>query len=134
MRKDLRVRHACRAVLLAMATILPVTNTAQGQVPAPGTGSAADEQWRREVEARMQRLEEENRELRKSLGQVEETQAAIQRDVATRGGLDLTLEPRPEQTTPPFFDVNKYAAEGNFPGSIRIPSAAVPFRPPRGWR
>ena len=89
MRKDLRVRHACRAVLLAMATILPVTNTAQGQVPAPGTGSAADEQWRREVEARMQRLEEENRELRKSLGQVEETQAAIQRDVATRGGPEL---------------------------------------------
>ena len=34
----------------------------------------------------------------------------------------------PRLTTPDFFDVNKYAAEGNFPGSIRIPGTDTSFQ------
>ena len=123
MRQDHRAGRLYTAILLTLVTLLPATNGARGQ--AATTGGAADEQWRREMEARMQRLEQENRELRKSLGEVEATQEAVRRDVAARGPLDLTLEPRPEQTTPPFFDVNKYAASGDFPGSIRIPGTNV---------
>src|SRR3954466_12819460 len=34
----------------------------------------------------------------------------------------------PRLTTPDFFDINKYAAEGNFPGSVRIPGTKTSFQ------
>jgi hypothetical protein len=103
--------------LLTAVFLLPLTNAAQGQ-PVPG--SPADAQWQREMEARMQRLEQENLELRKSLGQVAETQQAVIKDAQARG--ILTLEGgQPRLTTPDFFDVNKYVSEGDFPGSFLIP-------------
>lgn len=76
------------------------------------------------MEARMQQLEQENRELRQRLGQVADTQQAVMKDAQERGL--LTLEGgSPRLTTPETFDVKKYAAEGDFPGSIRIPGTSV---------
>ena len=83
MRQDDKAGRLCTAILLTLVTLLPATNGARGQATTPGA-AAADAEWRRQVEERMQRLEQENRELRKSLGEVEATQEAVRRDVAAR--------------------------------------------------
>ena len=111
------------AILPALLAVFPAIGAAQ---PQPATQSATgddDAEWRRQMEARMQQLERENRELRQQVGQVAETQQAVIRDAQQRG--TFTLDRRPEQTTPDFFDLNKYAAEGDFPGSIRLPGTST---------
>jgi hypothetical protein len=118
MRQDRRITPLGLAIWLTLMTASAVRTRAQDQPTTPGT--AADTEWRRQMEARMQRLEQENRELRKNLGEVTETQQAVMKDAQSRGL--LTIEGGlPRLTTPDFFDVNKYAAQGDFPGSIRIP-------------
>jgi hypothetical protein len=79
------------------------------------------------MEMRMQQLEQENAQLRQKVGDVAETQQAVMKHAQERGL--LTLEGgQPRLTTPDFFDVNKYAAEGDFPGSIRIPGTKTSFQ------
>jgi len=93
----------------------------------PTTSGPGGDEWRRQMEARMQHLEQENQELRKNLGQVTATQQSVMRDAQERGL--LTIEGgQPRLTTPDFFDVNKFAAEGDFPGSIRIPGTKTSFQ------
>jgi hypothetical protein len=92
---------------------------------------AQDDAWKRQTEQRLQDLEKTVRQkdveierLRQQVDGVAETQEAVRRDAESRGAwtpdsanpaaADVT-------TTPPFFDVNKFAAKGDFPGSIRIP-------------
>jgi hypothetical protein len=75
------------------------------------------------MEQRMAQLERENAELRAQTNAIKATQEAVLKDAESRGL--LTLESRPNQTTPEFFDVNKYAAKGDFPGSIRMPGTNV---------
>src|SRR5437764_5881872 len=41
------------------------------------------------------------------------------------GSSGFSLGHRPLETTPPDFDTHKYAAEGDFPGSITIPGTNV---------
>jgi hypothetical protein len=72
------------------------------------------------MEARMQQLERENTELRERVGKIGDTQQAVIKDAQERGLLSLEGG-EPRLTTPDFFDVNKYVAEGDFPGSFRIP-------------
>ena len=71
----------------------------------------------------MQQLERENAELRARIGKVADTQQAVMKDAQERG--ILTLEPREGTTTPEFFDLQKYAAQGDYPGSIRLPGTNV---------
>lgn len=98
---------------------------ARGQ---PATAPATDDaQWRQQLEARMQQLEKENLELKKLIGGVAETQQAVMRDAQAQGR--LTIEGGlPRLTTPDFFDVNKFAAQGDFPGSLRIPGSKTSFQ------
>src|SRR4051812_37882752 len=94
------------------------------QTTAPST---TDPEWRRQIETRMQQLEQENFQLRKQVGQVSETQQAVMKDAQSRGL--LTLEGgQPRLTTPDFFDLNKYSAEGDFPGSVRIAGTNTSFQ------
>jgi hypothetical protein len=106
------------SLLLTMIALPALRTRAQAQPTAPA--AAADAEWRRQMEDRMKALEQENRELRKHLGEVAETQQAVMKDAQARGL--LTLEGgQPRLTTPDFFDVNKYVAEGDFPGSFLVP-------------
>src|SRR4051794_29643889 len=93
----------------------------RGQQPADGAGASAtsaDDAWRRRMEERMGGLERENAELRKEVGRVGETREAVAADAREKSGVaGFTLSPR-GVTTPPDFDIRKYAAEGTFPGSI----------------
>jgi hypothetical protein len=113
------------AIALAIGVGAPARSFGQDQ---PTTRQAVDEaDWRRQIEARMQQLEQENAELRKQVGTVAETQQAVMKDAEQRGV--LTLEGgQPRLTTPDFFDVNKYASEGDFPGSFRIPGTKTSFQ------
>jgi hypothetical protein len=110
----LKARQSGAAILLVTATAFAIVSRAQDQAPA------GDAEWRRQVESRMQRLEKENSELRKRLGDVADTQQALMKDAQSRGFLSIEGG-QPRLTTPDFFDVNKYVAEGDFPGSFRIP-------------
>src|SRR5687768_2158379 len=93
----------------------------RGQDPATTQDSVTDDaEWRRRMEARVQQLEKENRELRGTVGEVRDTQQAVMRDAQSRGWIGFEAG-EPRLTTPDFFDVNKYVSEGDFPGSIRIP-------------
>ena len=113
------------AILPALLALFPAASSAQ---PQPATQPASDDaEWRRQMEARMQQLERENRELRQQVGEVAETQRAVMEDAKSRGF--LTLEGgQPRLTTPDFFDVNKYVAEGDFPGSWRLPASKTSFQ------
>jgi hypothetical protein len=113
------------ALLLLALGVVPIRVWGQDQ---PTTQNAVgDAEWRRQIEARMQQLEQENAELRKQVGTVAETQQAVMKDAESRG--ILTLEGgQPRLTTPDFFDVNKYASEGDFPGSFRIPGTKTSFQ------
>src|SRR5689334_2541225 len=98
---------ACGIVALAIA---PVRLWAQ-DLPTTQQ-SASDAEWKRQMEARMQQLETENRDLHQEVGTIRQTQQAVMKDAQERGF--LTLEGgQPRLTTPDFFDINKYAAEGN---------------------
>src|SRR3954452_1003965 len=110
-------------IAAAVATVLGAAPViVHGQNPPTTQDAAADAEWRRQMEQRLQQLETENRQLRNDVGQVRETQQAVIKDAQERGV--LTLEGGlPRLTTPDFFDINKYAAEGSFPGSIRMPGS-----------
>lgn len=117
------------AVVAAAAVVgLPAVAGAQNQ-PQPGAGAPApdDAEWRRRMEARMQQLEQENARLREQVGDVADTQRAIMKDAESRGVLSV-VGGEPRLTTPDFFDVNKFAAEGDFPGSVRIPRTKTSFQ------
>ena len=119
--------------IAAMLLTFSATARAQEQPPAPGvtrdatTAPQDDAEWRRRMEGRMQQLEQENARLREQVGEVAKTQQAVMKDAQERG--ILTLEGgQPRLTTPDFFDVNKYASEGDFPGSFRIPGTKTSFQ------
>jgi hypothetical protein len=69
-------------VLTAIAVGL-LTGWANAQPTTQETVS--DTEWRRQTEARLQQLEQENRELRKQVGTVAETQQAVMKDAESRG-------------------------------------------------
>ena len=118
-------RALISTIVLVSIGSLAVRARAQEQSTTQAAGS--DTEWRRAIESRVQLLEQENRELREHLGQVADTQQAVIKDAQSRG--ILTLEGgQPRLTTPDFFDINKYAAEGNFPGSIQIPGTKTSFQ------
>ena len=73
-----------------------------------------------ELEARMQQLERENAELRQRVGVVADTQQAVMKEAQSHGILSIEGG-QPRLTTPDFFDLNKYASQGDFPGSLLIP-------------
>ena len=111
---------------LAIAAMIAFSLSASAQTQ-PAAAPADDAEWRRRMEERMQQLERENAELRKTVGEVAETQRAVMKDAEARGV--LTFEGgQPRLTTPDFFDVNKYAAQGDFPGSFRIPGTKTSFQ------
>ena len=115
------VRHdegrSIRLLLFGLPTILltcaspTVAQTTEQSTPA----ATSDAEWRRQMETRMEQLEKENAQLRKQVGEVSETQQAVMKDAQSRGLLALEAG-QPRLTTPDWFDVNKYAAEGDFPG------------------
>jgi hypothetical protein len=111
-------KHVFALMFPASIALLPTFVCGQNQ---PTTQPAlSDAEWRQQMEARMQQLEQENRVLREKLGSVAETQQAVMKDAQERGLLSLEGG-RPRLTTPETFDVNKYAAQGDFPGSFTIP-------------
>jgi len=114
-------RYGSRMYEMASVTFLVAALSVGVQAQTATTQQAVtDAEWRRQMEARMEQLEKENRELRQTANAVAENQQAMMKDAASRGL--LTVEGgQPRLTTPDFFDVNKYASEGNFPGSILIP-------------
>src|SRR6476661_1029778 len=123
-RNDGARQFAVAMVLTAIAVGL-LTGWANAQPTTQETVS--DTEWRRQTEARLQQLEQENRELRKQVGTVAETQQAVMKDAESRGFLSLEGG-QPRLTTPDFFDVNKFASEGDFPGSFLIPGTKTSFQ------
>src|SRR5688572_659404 len=95
----------------------------QQQPPPPTVGGETDAQWRQRMEAELAEVKRENAELRQQVGTVQSTQQAVMKDAESRG--IITLEERDGQTTPEFFDLQKYTAEGDFPGSIRFPGTNI---------
>ena len=116
------LRFGLPAILLICASPT-VAQTTEQSTPA----ATSDAEWRRQLETRMEQLEKENAQLRKQVGEVSETQQAVMKDAQSRGLLTLEAG-QPRLTTPDWFDVNKYAAEGDFPGSIRIPGTKTSFQ------
>src|SRR4051794_23021448 len=115
----------CSLPVLACFLAVSLSSLAQGQ---PTTAPAADEaQWRQQMESRMRQLEQENAQLRARIGQVADTQQAVMKDAESRGMLRMEGG-MPRLTTPDFFDINKYAAEGDFPGSVMIPGTKTSFQ------
>ena len=71
------------AVALAFGAFSPAAQ-AQND-PATTQPALTDAEWRQQMEARMQQLEQENAELRKTVGQVRDTQQAVMKDAESRG-------------------------------------------------
>jgi hypothetical protein len=92
-----------------------------------GGGPANDAEWRQQMEARLRQLEQENVQLRTKVNEVANTQQAVMKDAQSRGLLQFEAG-QPRLTTPDFFDVNKFAAQGDFPGSVRIPGTNTSFQ------
>src|SRR3954470_3107873 len=111
---------ACPAGALAQAN----AGAPNAPTTSPSDGSA---DWRQRTEARLQQLEKENAELRGKVDRVADTQAAVMKDAQERGFLTLQAGV-PRLTTPDFFDVNKYSAQGDFPGSIRLGGTNTSFQ------
>ena len=113
------------------ASAQPQSESQPAPQPAPlpqeGAVPAEDPKWRQQMEQRLQRLEDENALLRTQVGEVAETQQAVMKDAESRGLLSVEGG-EPRLTTPDFFDINKYAAEGDFPGSVRIPGTKTSFQ------
>src|SRR5687767_971557 len=103
--------RAARAAGVGMLVLALFAGTARAQPAGATTRPADDAAWRQRMEERMQQLERENAELRAATNTIRTTQEALVKDAQQRG--ILTLDQRPEQTTPEFFDLNKYAAEGD---------------------
>ncbi len=113
-----RDRQAGTLLTLAGWLVVPVCTphaAAQDQPPA-----------QQPVPERVEALEKENQELRSRLDKVETTQQAAMKS-AEEAGI-LKFEQRPAGTTPRWFDVHKYAAGGDFPGSIMIPGTKISFQ------
>jgi hypothetical protein len=124
MRKQTGGRRG-RAVYLAAIVAAGVISTAAWGQQDAAKSAADDAAWRRQIEERMQALEKENADLRRELGRVAETRAAVAKDAALRERW-LSIDPRAgDSVTPKDFDTRKYIAEGDFPGSIRIPGTNV---------
>jgi hypothetical protein len=113
-------------IAVAAATAL-LTGTALAQNPPATAPSVGDAEWRRQMEARLGQLERENAQLRTQVTDVAANQQAVMKDAESRGVLSWTSG-QPRLTTPDFFDVNKYASEGDFPGSFRIPGTRTSFQ------
>src|SRR4029079_18276206 len=127
--QDMARHHIRMWAVLAIASAIGVgaSRRSWAQVQ-PTTRQAVDEgDWKRQIEARMQQLEQENAALRKQVGTVAETQQAVMKDAESRGFLSLEGG-EPRLTTPDFFDINKFASEGDFPGSFRIPGTKTSFQ------
>lgn len=116
-----------RTRFLAAAAIVSSPILTFAQATSAPSDAASDAEWRQRMEARMQQLERENAELKKEVGEVHQTQRAVMKDAESRGVLNLEGG-QPRLTTPDFFDLNKYASEGNFPGSIRMPNSNTSFQ------
>jgi hypothetical protein len=115
-------------VAAAVVSLSALGSRAQAQDDAPATQpSLSDLEWRRQVEARVHQLEQENQELRRSVGEIRDTQQAVIKDAESRGLLSLEGG-EPRLTTPDFFDVNKYVSEGEFPGSFLLPGTKTSFQ------
>jgi hypothetical protein len=122
------IRVAGRAWMIPVLVGLPAVAHAQAQTrPAPGADPADEAEWRRQMEARVRQLEQENVQLREQVGDVAKTQQSVMKDAQSRGL--LTVEGgEPRLTTPDFSDVNKFAAQGDFPGSVKIPGTKTSFQ------
>lgn len=119
------------ATALAGAGAYPLAAHAQqvgaaAPTTAPSTADS-DAAWRQRMEDRMRGLEAENVKLRQQVGEIVETRQTLLED-ARKQGLFLAPGTRPVDTTPPDFDVHKYVAEGDFPGSIVIPGTNMSFQ------
>jgi hypothetical protein len=116
------------ATISVSSLLLVFSRPGLGQDQPGGAAAAADDaEWRRRMEARVEQLERENQSLRQQVGEVREVQRAVMKDAESRGY--LTVEGgEPRLSTPDFFDINKYAAEGDFPGSVRIPGTKTSFQ------
>ncbi len=108
------------ATAIAIAVLAVVCPIASAQNTPNTTDDAA---WRTQIEQRMNALEKENADLRQEVGRVSQTKQAVMNDAAHQGEA-LTLQQR-GVTTPETFDVHKYVAEGDFPGSIVLPGTNI---------
>src|SRR3954469_11203020 len=125
-------RAAGWACLLLLAIGFPPPDArAQAPQPAPARGAAPapldDAEWRRQMDARVRQLEKENEQLRTQVGDISRTQQAVIKDAEARGMVSFEAG-EPRLTTPDFFDLNKFAAEGDFPGSVRLPGTNTSFQ------
>jgi len=113
------------SIALALA-MMPCFAMGQDQ---PATRPATtDAEWRAEMERRMQQLEQENRELREKATRVADTQQALIKEAEAQGRLTIVEGGQPRLTQPDWFDINKFASEGDWPGSIRIPKLNTSFQ------
>src|SRR4051812_33304053 len=120
----------CVCIPLVLAGLpAPAGAQAQGGAGAGGGGGgpASEADWRQQMEARLRQLEQENVQLRSQVNEVAATQQAVMKDAQARGVLQFEAG-QPRLTTPDFFDVNKFAAQGDFPGSVRIPGTNTSFQ------
>ena len=122
----MRHRRATRWVSVAVV-LAGVSAGARGQTQPAAGGAVDDAEWRRQMEARLRQLEQENAQLKTQVGDVARRQDAAIKEAVDRG-LATVEGGLPRLTTPDFFDVNKYAAEGDFPGSVRIPGTKTSFQ------
>jgi DcaP outer membrane protein len=122
------MRHRQLTRWVSVAFVLASVSTgARGQTQPAAGGAVDDAEWRRQMEARLRQLEQENAQLKTQVGDVARRQDAAIKEAVDRG-LATVEGGLPRLTTPDFFDVNKYAAEGDFPGSIRIPGTKTSFQ------
>ncbi len=120
---------ACLALLLFGIPPLDARAQApQPASPAPGTAAADDAEWRRQMESRVQQLERENQQLRSEVADIAHTQQSVMEDAQKHGIITFVEGGQPRLTTPDFFDINKFAAEGDFPGSVRLPGSNTSFQ------
>jgi hypothetical protein len=133
MRPSASARAVSAMCITATLCTLSAAARAQEQPTTAGvtrdTATAAEDAaaWRQRMESRMQQLEQENARLRQQVGNVAETQQAVMKDAQQRGLLTLE-EGQARLTTPDFFDLNKFSAEGDFPGSVRIAGTKTSFQ------
>ena len=102
----------CVGALVASAMVVGTGATASGQDANP-TSRPSDDAWKSTMEKRVANLEQENAELK------------AQKQVPPGSAGPTIFVVRTRQVTPSNFDVKKYVAEGDFPGSITIPGTNV---------
>ncbi len=111
---------------LRAGTLLILAGSLVVLVSAPHAAAQDQPPTQQPVPERVEALEKENQELRSRLEKVEANQQAAMK--AAEGAGILKFEQRPDGTTPPRFDFRKYAAAGDFPGSITIPGTKISFQ------